>query len=54
MITLHKQKFSKMKNVLLSSDGLPTEFWITLGVVVLVIIIGGALASWSMKRNRMH
>jgi len=43
-----------MRNVLLSADGLPSEFWITLGIVIFVVIAGGALASWSMKRSKMH
>ncbi|WP_262713948.1 flagellar basal body-associated FliL family protein [Taibaiella lutea] len=43
-----------MRNVLLSSEGLPSEFWITLGIVILAVIAGGAYASWSMKRSKMH
>lgn len=43
-----------MKSIFISASGLPSEFWITLGAVLAVIVIGGFLASWTMKKSRLR
>lgn len=43
-----------MKFTFISATGLPTEFWITLGAVIAVVVIGGYLAARAMRRSRLH